>query len=118
VIQSKEDLKGGRNSMSTIKNSEDSVVVKPGKNLVASVISEFSDELKALTKSSPKEIIIDLEGVDMVDSLGMGILIATHNSLLAQNAVLRVVNVNPDIYNAFVVMRLNHHFEITKAEGS
>jgi len=102
--------------MSEIKKVQNSIIVKPGKDLVASVVSEFSDELKQLIQNSPKEVVVDLEGVDMVDSLGMGVLIAAHNSLTAKNSALKIINIKPDIYNAFVTMRLNHHFTIEKAD--
>jgi len=101
--------------MSEIKKIQNSIVVKPKKDLVASVVSEFSDELRPLIQSSPKEIIVDLDGVDMVDSLGMGVLIATHNSLTAKNSELKIINIKSDIYNAFVTMRLDHHFTIQQA---
>jgi len=106
--------------MSEITKSENSIVVKPNKDLVASVVSEFSDELRSLIQNAPKEIVVDLDGVDMVDSLGMGVLIATHNSLTAKDSALKIINIKPDIYTAFVTMRLNHHFTIEKAdtEGS
>jgi len=100
--------------MLEIKKVRNSIIVKPEKDLVASVVTEFSTELKPLIKDSPKEIIIDMKNVDMVDSLGMGVLIATHNTLADNNSVLIVINIKEDIYNAFVTMRLNHHFKIRK----
>ena len=53
--------------MSEIKKDGNSIVVKPNKDLVASVVSELSDELRPLVQSDPKEIVIDLDGVDMVE---------------------------------------------------
>ena len=103
--------------MSEIKKINNSFVVKPEKDLVASVVSEFSDELRPLIQSSPAEIVVDLGQVNMVDSLGMGVLIATHNSLTAKNSTLKIINIKSDIYSAFVTMRLNHHFTIQKAES-
>lgn len=100
--------------MLEIKKKQNSILVRPEKDLVASVVTEFSNGLKPLIEDSPKEIVIDMKNVDMVDSLGMGVLIATHNMLADNNSVLIVINIKEDIYNAFVTMRLNHHFKIKK----
>lgn len=102
--------------MSEIKKSENSIIVKPGKDLVASVVSEFSEELRPVIQNAPEEVVIDLDGVEMVDSLGMGVLIATHNSLLANNGLLKIINIKSDIYKAFTTMRLDHHFTIEQAK--
>jgi anti-sigma B factor antagonist len=104
--------------MSEIKKKQNSIIVKPGKDLVASVVTEFSNELKPLIEEHPKEIVVDMESVDMVDSLGMGVLIATHNSLADNSSILKVINIKEDIYNAFITMRLDHHFIIKKDSGT
>ena len=100
--------------MSDIKKELNTILVTPEKDLVASFVTEFSNELKSLLEEQPEEIVIDLQHVDMVDSLGMGVLIAAHNTLADNNSKLKVVNIKEDIYNAFVTMRLNHHFTIEK----
>ena len=100
--------------MSDIRKKQNTIIVTPDKNLVASFVTEFSNELKPLIECCPKEIVIDLNHVDMVDSLGMGVLIATHNTLADNNSMLKVINVKEDTYNAFITMRLNHHFAIEK----
>ena len=43
---------------------------------------------------------------------GIGLLIATHNSLKAKGGRLRVVNVSPEILNLFKAIRLDRHFAV------
>ena len=100
--------------MSKITEHQNMITVMPEKDLVASFVTELSNELKPLISDQPKELVIDLEHVEMVDSLGMGVLIATHNTLADNDSMLKVINIKEDIYNAFVTMRLNHHFTIEK----
>lgn len=102
--------------MSEIIREKDRVIVRPGRDIVASMVSDFSEELQQLVKESPRTMIIDLTGVRMVDSLGMGVLISTHNALFRADASLKVINVPRDIYEAFTLMRLDHHFAIEPAE--
>ncbi len=102
--------------MSEIIKEGDKVIVKPGKDVVASMANEFRAELHSLLQESPKEIQIDLSGVDMVDSVGIGVMIATHNSINKSGGTLSITNVAKDIYSLFTTMRLNRHFTVEPAE--
>jgi anti-anti-sigma factor len=101
--------------MSEISKQGNNVVVKPGKDVVASMANEFRAELNAQIQESPAELIIDLGGVEMVDSVGIGVIIATHNSLDQKGGKLRVINIAEDIYGLFSTMRLDRHFSVEKA---
>ena len=101
--------------MSEIIRNADHILVKPNRDLVASMVSAFSEEIKALLSESPKQVVVDLTGVRIVDSLGMGVLISTHNHLTKAGSSLKVINTPADIYEVFTVMRLNHHFTIEPA---
>ncbi len=102
--------------MSEIIKNEDHILIKPGRDLVASMVSAFSEEIKALLAESPKQVVVDLTGVRIVDSLGMGVLISTHNQLTKAGCSLKVINTPADIYEVFTVMRLHHHFTIEPAQ--
>ncbi len=98
--------------MLEIIRNADHILVKPGRDLVASMVSDFSEEIKTVLHDSPRMIVVDLTGVRIVDSLGMGVLISIHNQLTKAGSSLKVINTPADIYEAFTVMRLHHHFTI------
>lgn len=102
--------------MSSVEKVAGRVVVKPSRDVVASMTPEFRTELKALVDEGTKELIIDLDGVAMVDSVGLGIFVATHNSLAKNGGKLSIVNASEDIFKLFRAMRLDQHFEV-KATG-
>ncbi|MBW1898213.1 MAG: STAS domain-containing protein [Deltaproteobacteria bacterium] len=102
--------------MIEISKNGDQLVVKPGADVVASMANEFRSQLHELIQESPKILVIDLNGVKMVDSVGIGVIIATHNSLNKIDGELRVTNVADDIFTLFSTMRLDHHFTIEKRE--
>jgi anti-anti-sigma regulatory factor len=52
----------------------------------------------------------------MVDSVGIGVIIAVYNSLSQANRQLKVVNVAQDIFGLFSTMRLNRRFTVEAAE--
>ncbi len=101
--------------MSEIKKDGQRVIVKPGTDIVASMANEFRAELNSLIQESPQELEIDLTGVEMVDSVGIGVIIATHNSLDQKGGKLKVVNIAEDIYGLFSTMRLDRHFTVVKS---
>ena len=90
----------------------ESDVIKPGKDVVASMAEEFKKNLLDLIKNGIKELAIDLSGVEVVDSVGLGVMIATHNTLSKSGGKLKVINASEDICRLFQTMRLDQHFEI------
>ncbi|GAB6093840.1 hypothetical protein JCM14469_00920 [Desulfatiferula olefinivorans] len=101
--------------MSIINKNGNQVTIKPGKDVVASMANEFRAELNSQIQESPSELVIDLSGVEMVDSVGIGVIIATHNSLDQKGGKLKVINIADDIYGLFSTMRLDRHFTVEKA---
>lgn len=102
--------------MSDIIKEGDKIIVKPGQDVVATMAEEFRNELKILVDKSPKELVIDLAGVEMVDSVGIGVLIATHNSVSKAGGKVIVINVSKNIYGLFKTMRLDQHFKVIMVE--
>lgn len=100
--------------MSEIIRDERCVTIRPGRDIVASMAGEFRSELNGEIAENLEELTIDLSGVEMVDSVGIGVIIATHNTLDQQGAKLKVINIADDIYGLFTTMRLDRHFTIEK----
>ena len=101
--------------MSEIVRKGNLVIISPGQDLVNSVADNFIQELKDEIKNSPSEIIIDLSGVEKIDSVGFGVIIAAHNSMKKINGQIIVANADDNLYKAFITMRLNSHFSVEKA---
>ncbi len=99
---------------STIKE-ENHVIIIPGKNIVVSMGKEFKIELKALVQELSCDLIIDFTGVNMIDSVGIGIIVAAYNSLTCNGNELKLINLNEDIYGLFKTISLDRHFSIEKA---
>ena len=98
--------------MSEIIKNDEHVFVKPMTDIVASMAEDFRSELQKVIEDEGKDIVIDMDGVEMVDSVGIGVIIATHNSLNKIDRQLKVINIIKDIYTLFTTMRLDRHFEI------
>ena len=91
--------------------------VKPGKDITASIAEDFRRDLLKLIEQGVIELTIDLSNVNMIDSVGLGVLIATHNSLENKGGSLAIINASRNIYALFNTMRLDQHFEVIIAKS-
>lgn len=98
------------------KKTKTQQIVKPGKDIVASMTENFRKKLLKHVENGIKELTIDFTTVEMVDSVGLGVLIATHNSLKNVGGRLKVTNVSENINKLFRTMRLDQHFEVHMVE--
>ena len=90
-------------------------VLQPSGDLVASTIEGFRRKVRSVLRNNPGSLVLDLSHVRMVDSVGLGVLIAAHNAFRKKGMKLAVANVSKDIFDLFAAMRLDRHFEIGKA---
>jgi anti-anti-sigma factor len=95
--------------MAEITQYEDKTVLRLDNDLVASTASEVKKELKELVDAGHR-VAVDLEDVHMVDSTGIGLLMAAHNSLQKKEQSLEVLNASDDIRKLFQTMRLDKRF--------
>jgi anti-anti-sigma factor len=84
----------------------------PGADLVAANVQKAKEELRALVAASSGDFLVDLTSVAMIDSKGLGILIAAINSLEAVGRTMRVIGANGDLVELFRMMRLDRHMRI------
>lgn len=99
--------------MSEINTEGQKATVKPGQNIVASMAQDFRDELKVLLSEGVTAVAIDMTGVKIVDSMGLGVLVAIHNSLQKFDSRLEIINAADNIIKLMKEMRLDHHFILT-----
>lgn len=91
-------------------------VVLEGK-LTATEVPDLQARIKAEIADGAKEVVIDLAATRLMDSTGIGLLIATHNSLGAVSGNIQVTNASPDIFGLLRSMRLVDRLRVTAASG-
>ena len=89
------------------------VTVRADQDVVASAVPTLRSQLREAMENSPRELVLDLEKVEMMDSSGIGLLIAAHNSLRRQGGRLAVVHASHDILELLRAMRLHQHFTVS-----
>ncbi|MCZ6634739.1 MAG: STAS domain-containing protein [bacterium] len=95
-------------------------VVKPEQNaLYASQKEELNAEIQKLIESGTSKVVLDLDGVQWLDSATLGILTAALKLTKDAGGDLRLAGVNKRLTNVFVVTRLEELFQFfdTADEG-
>lgn len=78
-------------------------------------VSFETDMIAIINDESPKEVIVDLDGVRMVDSFGIKGIFAINNAINDIKGSLKLINVSEDIFGLFKYMRMDTHMEISTA---
>ena len=83
-------------------------------------ISDIGNSLTALIdeKNNPK-LLLDFATVDHLSSAALGMLINANKKIREKNGQLRLANIKPQIFEVFVITKLNKLFRImgTRAEA-
>jgi anti-anti-sigma factor len=102
--------------MMELIRDENRVVIRPaGSDIVAASVPELRTQLRAVIGGGSREIVLDLSGVEMLDSTGIGLLISAHNSLRKVGGTLAVIHASPEILELLQSMRIHQHFSVSGA---
>jgi anti-anti-sigma factor len=100
--------------MIVVTRENDKAVVQPrGEDVVAAHAPELRARLREALAEGAREIVLDLGNVQMVDSTGIGLLIATHNSLRKVGGSLAVIHASGELLDLFQSMRIHQHVAVS-----
>jgi anti-sigma B factor antagonist len=111
-------MKEGKVSSVQIEKNENHAHIELREPLTLAFASELRPQLQQLIAEQVSNLVIDLSLVDLIDSSGIGLLIATRNTLSRMGGGLRVVGASSEIQHLFKIMHLDRHFEIEGKPGS
>jgi anti-anti-sigma factor len=94
-----------------LKDQKGSVELKG--DLTAVLVPDLQAGLKEMLNMGAREVVFDLASTKMLDSSGMGLLIAAANSLAPNGGKVWVTNVCPDIFRLLKSMRLTARLNVS-----
>jgi anti-anti-sigma factor len=93
------------------ENEESSV--KLAGDFTAVMIPSLQASLKEMLEKGTRDLAFDLASTQMLDSSGIGLLIAAANTLTARGGRISVTNVCPDIFRLLQNMRLTLRLNVS-----
>jgi anti-anti-sigma factor len=88
-------------------------VLQPEGDLVAARLPELRARLREIAGSGVLHLTIDLAGVQMVDSAGIGLLISAHNSMKKAGGDISLIHTAGHIMDLFRTMRIHQHLSVS-----
>jgi len=85
------------------------VFIAPHKDIVASEAQELRRKIFSIIGDKPGQLVVDLEAVRVIDSIGLGVLISARNHLKKSGGELVVINVSKEICHLLKQMHLDRH---------
>jgi anti-anti-sigma factor len=89
-----------------IQHKDNRGLIQLAGDLTAGLVPDLQVELKRALDKGATQLVFDLENTVMLDSSGMGLLIATSNSLTRIGGEMQVINASSDILRLLQCMRL------------
>lgn len=76
-------------------------------------IQQIGEEISSLIDSQANpRLLISFENVEHLSSAALGTLITINNKIRQKGGQLRLANIDPQIYEVFVITKLNKLFQI------
>ncbi len=80
-------------------------------------IQQIGEEITRLVDETPApKVLISFQNVDHLSSAALGTLITINNKIRSKDGQLRLANIDPRIYEVFVITKLNRLFQIHDSE--
>ncbi len=95
-----------------LKREGNSLSVLLAGDLTAVLALTLKPELQQALQEGVTEINFDLGKTTVIDSVGIGLLVATHNSLKKIDGRLHVTQVSEDIFHLLQSMRLDQRLGV------
>ncbi|MGB4549121.1 MAG: STAS domain-containing protein [Syntrophales bacterium] len=92
------------------------IFIAPRKDIVASEAQELRRRIFSMIGDKPGKLVVDFEGVNAIDSIGLGVLISARNRLKKSGGELVVTNVSKDIFHLFQQTHLDRHIVFKPAD--
>jgi anti-sigma B factor antagonist len=80
--------------------------------------AQVRDAIHALMEQGKKHIVLNLAGVDFVDSSGLGELVRTHASVRSHSGQLKLVNPSNHVHDLLKMTKLDRVLDIEQDEAS
>ncbi len=88
------------------------VIEAHGRIVLGEETNKLREEIKQLLAAGVKKIVINLSGVDFIDSSGLGALVGLYSTANAQGAKIRLASISKRFRELLMITKLLTVFEV------
>lgn len=96
-----------------LKREGEDLLISLDGDLTAAAVPQLQADLKSRVHEGARKLVFDLSSAAMLDSSGIGLLIAAANSVMRSGGEVRVINVSPEIFRLLQNMRLASRLNVS-----
>ncbi|MCK5543793.1 STAS domain-containing protein [bacterium] len=95
-----------------VTKNEGHITIALKEDFTSELLNEFRSAVQQEIESGNTSFTIDFENAVIIDSMGIGCLVATYNTLKQKGGTMQLSNVSENLKDVFKVMRLDRIFPI------
>ena len=100
----------------SIKYQKENVILRISGSILGEDRIQLSDKIQELVDDGGKNVVLNLQDVDLMDSVGLGMLVALRASLMRREVRLLLSNVDRSVRSLLLITKLNNVFELYDTE--
>ena len=100
----------------SIKYQKENVILHISGSILGEDRIQLSDEIQELVDDGGKNVVLNFQDVDLMDSVGLGMLVALRTSLLRREVKLLLSNVDASVRSLLLITKLNNVFDLYDTE--
>lgn len=102
-------------SLLKVSKLPDGVSIHPKAELVASQVEPLRDSLQAALAGVKGKVVLDLDGITQIDSMGVTLILGLYKSAQNQGHSFSVVGVDRNLVRVFRLFSLTKFFPVEEA---
>ena len=95
----------------SVKCQEENVILRISGSVLGDDRIQLSNKIQELVDGGGKNIVLNLRDVDLMDSVGLGMLVALRTSLMRREVRLLLSNVDRSVKSLLLITKLDNVFD-------
>lgn len=100
----------------SVQYQKENVILRISGSILGEDRIQLSDGIQEFVEDGGKNIVLNLRDVDLMDSVGLGMLVALRTSLMRREVRLLLSNVDRSVKSLLFITKLNNVFDLYDTE--
>jgi anti-sigma B factor antagonist len=100
----------------SVKYQKDNAILRVSGSILGDDRIKLNEKIQGLVDGGAKNILLNLKEVGLMDSVGLGMLVALRASLIRREVRLVLSNVDKSVKSLLLITKLNNVFDLYDTE--